>query len=193
MHIGPECGGPLNFWSLPAATTTWTSATATCTQSVGSLRLIACQLRHWKQMPPMEGTLPWNLLFHSPFRQVDLVMNDALVPMSGDTYPYRAYLMMKISAWWLTGWWSPTVSSLTSRVGSTRTCCCKSNWCPTTWISGWSCCMLVCVPPHRILVASRKLTYASRRPSWRYARSRSLPLNSCAWRRSWPLRGPNTR
>ena len=40
---------------------------------------------------------PVNLLFHSLFRQLDLVMNDALVATSGDTYPYRAYLMTLLS------------------------------------------------------------------------------------------------
>ena len=35
---------------------------------------------------------PVNLLFHSLFRQLDLVMNDALVATSGDPYPYRSYL-----------------------------------------------------------------------------------------------------
>ena len=40
---------------------------------------------------------PVNLLFHSLFRQFDLVMNDALVATSGDTYPYRAYLTMLLS------------------------------------------------------------------------------------------------
>ena len=38
-----------------------------------------------------------NLLFHSLFRQLDLVMNDALVANSGDTYPYRAYLTLLLS------------------------------------------------------------------------------------------------
>ena len=40
---------------------------------------------------------PMNLLFTSLFRQVDLVMTDTLVAMSGDTYPYRAYLMLLLS------------------------------------------------------------------------------------------------
>ena len=40
---------------------------------------------------------PVNLLFHSLFRQLDLVMNDALVATSGYTYPYRAYLMTLLS------------------------------------------------------------------------------------------------
>ena len=40
---------------------------------------------------------PVNLLFHSLFRQLDLVMNDALVATSGDPYPYRAYLTMLLS------------------------------------------------------------------------------------------------
>ena len=40
---------------------------------------------------------PVNLLFHSLFRQLDLVMNDALVATSGDTYPYRAYLTTLLS------------------------------------------------------------------------------------------------
>ena len=40
---------------------------------------------------------PVNLLFHSLFRQVDLVMNDVLVATSGDTYPYRAYLTTLLS------------------------------------------------------------------------------------------------
>ena len=40
---------------------------------------------------------PVNLLFHSLFRQLDLMMNDALVATSGDTYPYRAYLMTLLS------------------------------------------------------------------------------------------------
>ena len=66
---------------------------------------MACQLRHWKQMPPMEGTLPWvpwTCCSTPPSGGVEQqVMNNALVPMSGDTYPYRAYLMMKTSAWWL--------------------------------------------------------------------------------------------
>ena len=40
---------------------------------------------------------PVNLLFHSLFRQLDLVMNDALVATSGDTYPIRAYLTTLLS------------------------------------------------------------------------------------------------
>ena len=40
---------------------------------------------------------PVNQLFHSLFRQVDLVMNDVLVSTSGDTYPYRAYLTTLLS------------------------------------------------------------------------------------------------
>ena len=40
---------------------------------------------------------PVNLLFHSIFRQVDLVMNDALVASSGNTYPSRAYLTTLLS------------------------------------------------------------------------------------------------
>ena len=40
---------------------------------------------------------PVNLLFHSLFRQLDLVINDALVATIGDTYPYRAYLMTLLS------------------------------------------------------------------------------------------------
>ena len=38
-----------------------------------------------------------NLLLHLLFRQVDLVMNDALMAKSGDTYPYRAYLTKLLS------------------------------------------------------------------------------------------------
>ena len=37
---------------------------------------------------------PMNLLFHSLFRQVDLVMNNILVATNGDTYLYGAYLTM---------------------------------------------------------------------------------------------------
>ena len=40
---------------------------------------------------------PVNLLFHSLFRQLDLVMNAALVATSGDTNLYWACLMMLIS------------------------------------------------------------------------------------------------
>lgn len=40
---------------------------------------------------------PVNQIFHSMFRQVDLVMNDVLVSTSGDTYPYRAYLTNLLS------------------------------------------------------------------------------------------------
>ena len=40
---------------------------------------------------------PLTLLFHSVFRQLDLVISDALVATSGDTYPYRAYLMTLLS------------------------------------------------------------------------------------------------
>ena len=40
---------------------------------------------------------PVNQIFHSLFRQVDLVMNDVLVSTSGDTYPYRAYLTNLLS------------------------------------------------------------------------------------------------
>ena len=40
---------------------------------------------------------PLNLLFHSLFRQLDLVMNDTLVATSGDTYPYRAYFTTLLS------------------------------------------------------------------------------------------------
>ena len=40
---------------------------------------------------------PVNLLFHSFFRQLDLVMNEALVATSDDTYPFRAYLTTLLS------------------------------------------------------------------------------------------------
>ena len=40
---------------------------------------------------------PVKLLFHSLFRQMDLVMNDALVATSGETYLYRACLMLLLS------------------------------------------------------------------------------------------------
>ena len=40
---------------------------------------------------------PVNLLFHSLFRQLDLMMNGALVATSGDIYPYRAYLTTLLS------------------------------------------------------------------------------------------------
>ena len=195
MHIGLGSGGPLEFL-IPASGNYYLNLSHCYLYlKCGVLKTDGLTIETMKADASHgadSSVGPVNLLFHSPFRQVDLVINNALVAISGDTYSYRAYLIMKISAWWLAGWWSPTISCLTSRVSSTRTYCCMSNFCPTTQISGWCCCMLVCVPPHGHLVSSRKLMYALRRPSWRYARSRSLPLNSCAWRRPWPHRGPNT-
>ena len=165
---------------------------------------------------------PVNLLLHSLFGQVDLVMNNALVA----TYPYRAYLTNLLSyghnghnakeTWLrrLEGWHTDeagkyyaqenvglmirqappaTAGFFTSRAGCTRTGCCKSNWCRTTWMSSWCCCLVGPRSTSWTLVASLNLMYASRRSYWKYARSMSPPLNSCTWRRSWPLRGPNTR
>ena len=195
--------------------TIWPSATTTCTWSVGSLRLMARTSRPWKPMLLRVQTLPWVLLFHSFFIQAHLVMNDALVAPRGNTYPYRAYLRTLLSyrlfkapgRWYMDQdgkynaqeifgliiprWWSPTAGSLTSRVGCTRTCCCKSDWCPT-WMSGWCCCIASLRFTSWTLVANWNLMYALRWPSQRYTRSRSPPLDSYAWRRSWLLRGPNT-
>ena len=46
-------------WSPPAVMTTWTSATATCTWSVGSLIQMARTSRPWKPMLPRMWMLPW--------------------------------------------------------------------------------------------------------------------------------------
>ena len=95
---------------------------------------------------------PVNLLFHSLLRQGELVMNDDLVAMGGDTYPYRACLMMLLSygcgakeTWLmhLEGWWTDeegkynaqeNVSLINCRetISNSRTCCCKrkQNECP---------------------------------------------------------------
>ena len=87
-------------------------------------------------------------------------MNISLVAMNGDTYPYRAYLVMLLSygcdakETWLRhlegskmdedGKYDAqeNISLISSRgmiTGCTRTCCCKSDWCQTTWMSGWCC------------------------------------------------------
>ena len=92
---GPESGGPLEFL-IPASGDDY-------------LDLNHCYLYLKCRVLKDDGTAietlktdntvgedsslaPVNLLFHSLFRQLDLVMNDALVATSGDTYPYRAYL-----------------------------------------------------------------------------------------------------
>ena len=166
---------------------------------------------------------PMNLLFHSLFRQVNLMMNDTLVATSGDTYHYRAYQMLLLSygcdakeTWlkhlecWQTDKdgkydaqenvslisWRGMIAKtgpLTSRAGCTRTCCCKSDSYQTMWMHGWCCRIADPRFTSWTLGPSQKVMYASRRPSWRYTRSRSGPLHSCAWKRSWPLRGPHTR
>ena len=86
--------------------------------------------------------------------QLDLVMNFALVAMSGDTYPSRAYLMTLLSygcdvkETWLRhleglqmdedGKYDDAqennglISCWGMIAGCTRTCCCKSDWCQTT-------------------------------------------------------------
>ena len=98
--MGPESGGPLEFL-IPASGDDY-------------LDLSHCYLYMKCQVLKADGSpiemlksdtsrgadasvVPMYLLFHSLFRQLDLVMNDALVAMSGDTYPYRTYLTMLFS------------------------------------------------------------------------------------------------
>ena len=107
---------------------------------------------------------PVNLLFHYLFRQVDSVMNDTLVATCGDTYLYRTYLTMLLSygrdakATWLRrleGWQMDEDGNYIAQ---------EKNG-------------LICQQRQNIMYASRRL--------WqRYARSRSHPPNSCAWKRS---------
>ena len=59
------------------------------------------------------------------------------------------------------------------------------------WMHGWCCHVADLRSTSWTLGPSRKLMYTSRRPPWRYAKSRSRPSNSCAWKRPWALRGPN--
>ena len=80
--------------------------------------------------------------------------------MNGDTYPYRSYLVMLLSygcdakeTWLrhLEGWKmdedgkydaQENISLISCRgmiTSCARTCCCKSVWCQTTWMSGWCC------------------------------------------------------
>ena len=65
------------------------------------LGTVKASLRFAKPLPAKTTLLAYaqydNLVFHSLFRQFDLVMNDALVATSGDTYPYRAYLTTLLS------------------------------------------------------------------------------------------------
>ena len=98
--LGPESGGPLEFL-IPASGDDY-------------LDLFHCYLYLQCRVLKDDGTAieslktdathsedssvgPVNLLFHSLFRQLYLVMNHALVATSGDTYPYRAYLTMLLS------------------------------------------------------------------------------------------------
>ena len=43
------------------------------------------------------NTVPFNLMLHSMFWQVDFSLNDTLVTSSKDTYPYRAYMTTMLS------------------------------------------------------------------------------------------------
>ena len=94
---GPESGGPLEFL-IPASRDDY-------------LELSHCYLYLKCWVLKDDGTAieslktdnthgeeasvaPMDLLFHSLCRQLDLMMNYALVATNGDTYPYRAYLTM---------------------------------------------------------------------------------------------------
>ena len=97
---GPESGGPLEFHISASGddyldlSHCYLYLTCRVTAADGS------PIETTKQdgSPGQHGKVaPANLLFHSLFRQVDLVMNDVLVATSGDTYPYRAYLTTLLS------------------------------------------------------------------------------------------------
>ena len=163
---------------------------------------------------------PVNVLFHSLFRQADLVMNDTLVAASGKAYPYRAYLTTLLSyrdtykERWVAciktgpqmkraimmtrrtsvglsgGIWLSTGMPSTSRDTYNQTCCYKTDWCPTTW-TVWCC--------HGPRRGSSSCTMATglisrcalTRP---YCSTKSrCPLGAAApWRRCWPCQVSST-
>ena len=81
----------------PVGMIAWTSATATCTWNVGSLRTIAHPSRPWKPMLPRVWTLPWALW-------------TCCSTISSD----------KWTRWWTIPWW-PRVETPTS-TGPTWRC-----------------------------------------------------------------------
>ena len=92
--LGPDGGGPLEFQILSSGDDY---------QDLSHCYLyLKCQVLKANGLPiksakftGWEATFgPMNLLFHSLFRQVDLVMNNILVATSGETYLYGAYLTM---------------------------------------------------------------------------------------------------
>ena len=165
--LGPDGGGPLEFQII--------SSGDDYQDLSHCYHYLKCQVLKANGLPiksakftGWEATFgPMNLLFHSLFRQVDLVMNNILVATSGDTYLYGAYLTMlagygcqakktllkhpegwaparqkftmcgKTEAWSSIWRWSRTVKPSTSRAACTQTCCCRSDWCPTIWTWFW--------------------------------------------------------
>ena len=81
----------------PVGMIAWTSATATCTWNVGSLRTIAHPSRPWKPMLPRVWTLPW-----APWTCCSTISSD------------------KWTRWWTIPWW-PRVETPTS-TGPTWRC-----------------------------------------------------------------------
>ena len=167
-------------------------------------------------MLPRVWMLPWAPWTHCSTPSSDnttgqLVMSFALVAMSGDTYPYMAYLMNLLSyrcdakETWLRhleglqtdedGKYDDAqediglISCWGMVAGCTRTCCCKSDWCQTMWMSVW-CCHVASLmdfggkPESHVCIKEVILDVG---------KSRSSPPNGCTWKRSWLLQGPNTR
>ena len=90
------------------------------------------------------------------------------------------------------GRWSPTAGSLTWRPGCTWTCCCMNNWYRTTLMFCWCCCK---AGPRSTSWTRRQdrisRTHWGGHPGG--TKSQDHPLqNSCIWKTSWLLQGPNT-
>ena len=150
-------------------------------------------------------------------------MNDTLVATSRDTCPYSAYLMTLLSygcdakdTWLkcLEGWQRDEdekydaqenigLISRQKMISNSRLFDFMGQLYSDMLLQEWLvpnnmnvCLLLLRSWPAFHLMdfwPSRNLMCALRRPSWRYTRSRPCPQNSCAWKRSWPLQGPNTR
>ena len=90
---GPKSGGPLEFLIPPSGDNYLDLSHCYRSLKCRVLKADGSSIETLKSDASWgadTSVAPLNLMFNSLFRQVDLAMNDALVAMSGDTYPYRA-------------------------------------------------------------------------------------------------------